>query len=301
LRITGPLYVVLATALILTVAFVFYTIIFPLRYSIYTLEGAFHATTAFLVIFNVFFNYFYCVFTNPGQPPAVLRPENHVDAEIAERYTRWCKRCRKPKPVFAHHCHVCDRCVTRMDHHCPWMANCVGHYNYRYFFNFMFWLWSGCMYSTWMSQPSKFDDLPRNGSSKTGIVFMFVLSLAIFIALSCLWGWHVYLVVTGQTTIEFYNNKREKSKICKKGERWINKFNLGAKYNWQEVFDERGRYWWISWALPRRRPHSMTGVFWPTVYNLENHLERVQRGCKLDRQQSDKTKQDETSTAKEIV
>ena len=88
LRITGPLYVVLATALILTVAFVFYTIIFPLRYSIYTLEGAFHATTAFLVIFNVFFNYFYCVFTNPGQPPAVLRPENHVDAEIAERYTR---------------------------------------------------------------------------------------------------------------------------------------------------------------------------------------------------------------------
>jgi hypothetical protein len=45
----------------------------------------------------------------------------------------------------------------------------------------------------------------------------------------------------------------------------------------------------------------MTGVFWPTVYNLENHLERVQRGCKLDRQQSDKTKQDETSTAKEIV
>jgi len=305
LRITGPIYVVLATSLISVVIYVFYTVILPLRYPLYSVKGVIHTVCPAIVIFNIFFNYFYCVFTNPGQPPPVLRPDNLVDAEIAERYTRWCKRCRKPKPVLAHHCHVCDRCVTRMDHHCPWMANCIGHFNYRYFFNFMFWLWFGCAYSVCMSVPSDFLYLPKRGSARTGIVFSFVISLAIFFALSCLWGWHVYLVTTGQTTIEFYNNKREKSRSKKRGEKWVNKFDLGAKYNWQEVFDERGKYWWLTWALPRRRPHSMAGVFWPTRFNLEEHLDRVQRQrvntSKSDRAHKDAGAPNESSTAKEIV
>eukprot|EP00959_Pyramimonas_sp_CCMP1952_P307001 6425430-Pyramimonas_sp.AAC.1 len=46
-----------------------------------------------------------------------------------------------------------NRCVTRMDHHCPWMANCVGHYNYRYFFNFLFYLWSFALYTVIMAWP----------------------------------------------------------------------------------------------------------------------------------------------------
>ncbi|KAI8430960.1 hypothetical protein MSG28_001064 [Choristoneura fumiferana] len=32
-----------------------------------------------------------------------------------------CTKCCSIKPERAHHCSVCQRCIRKMDHHCPWM------------------------------------------------------------------------------------------------------------------------------------------------------------------------------------
>ncbi|KAI9836485.1 MAG: palmitoyltransferase swf1 [Thelocarpon superellum] len=72
--------------------------------------------------------------------PGVITPANHAAAMrlypydyIMFRPGLRCVTCNLLKPARSKHCRICKRCISRDDHHCVWINNCVGGGNHHYF------------------------------------------------------------------------------------------------------------------------------------------------------------------------
>ncbi|OQR70805.1 zinc finger protein-like [Tropilaelaps mercedesae] len=77
--------------------------------------------------FTTWWHLYQGVTLSPGYPTATC---------FSSENSSVCRRCVLPRPPRAHHCSVCRRCVLRMDHHCPWLNNCVGLHTHRHFYLF---------------------------------------------------------------------------------------------------------------------------------------------------------------------
>ena len=73
-----------------------------------------------------------------------------------------CRTCKIPRPARSKHCSICNVCVARFDHHCPWINCCVGAQNLRYFMIMLFSTAFYTLYGTYLFTGALMDFLDKS-------------------------------------------------------------------------------------------------------------------------------------------
>ena len=194
----------------------------------------------------------------PGYVERGWKPERESDAE----HLLFCKKCKSYKPPRTHHCSDCDRCVLKMDHHCPWINNCVGYKNMDSFVRFLFFVIFGCCHAifTMIKFRHHFTNsefiiyppiLPLNKVILVLINGAIALTVFTIICCAVLVAFQLYGILRNQTNIESWIVERARTarKYDPTLPPFVYPYDLGYNGNFNQVFSGG----------------SLNGIKWPVI------------------------------------
>lgn len=240
----------------------------PSRDYIYSMiNGILFNILAFLALAS----HFRAMLTDPGAVPKGNATKEFIESLQLKpgQVVYKCPKCCSIKPDRAHHCSVCKRCIRKMDHHCPWVNNCVGENNQKYFVLFTMYIalismhalimvgfhFLYCFEEDW-TKCSSF-------SPPTTVILLILLcfeALLFLIFTSVMFGTQVHSICTDETGIE--QLKKEERRWAKKT-KWMNmKAVFGHPFSiaWLSPFatPDQGKadpYQYVVWRILEQNFH----------------------------------------------
>lgn len=206
----------------------------------------FHIVAAAFLCVNVLGNLWMILYQDTSTAGRVL-------PSILKPGWKFCSACEANSPPRAFHCHICDRCILRRDHHCTFTGNCIGFFNQRYYLTLVFYMLIAGIYANimntefvWASMEGfSFGSLvciifPFVGfvfglHSPISMFYSFLTSLCIFgtLLMAGLFAYHAWNALNGQTVFERAHR--------------VNQYNVGWRRNIELTL---GKNWYISWIFP---------------------------------------------------
>lgn len=264
-RVIGKIFIVCVFVLTSLVVTYFYYCFLPYLVEFgSTFSVLIHLFLGNWLLVNIIFHYYNACRINPGiviNAPKV--PAEEVEHMRQNYNYRICKHCNQVKPARTYHCSICSCCILKMEHHCPWINNCVGMMNHKFYLLFCWYMWVGTFYTITATLPL-FKHCYRLGTRhaleynvdlqawmmqytngephtfRTIVIFAWVICLSVWIALGILTIWQSWLVSTGETSVERMKLSYERSRAKKAGKVFHSPFNFGIKQNWQNTLGFSG-------------------------------------------------------------
>jgi len=222
-------------------------------------------------------SYYKAINTSPGVADKNYIPLEATEAELAEakeeatvsispeakkdKYKnlesfykpRWCSACKAWKPPRAHHCREWNMCVLKLDHYCPWVYNCVGYRNHKFFALFL--AYSSICLTYFLiccvvrfvyivrESPTPPGQLPMSITEGILFILQMVLTLPVTIGIVSLFSFQMSCLHSNMTSIESYayRNYRKGLKTAGIRFRWF--YDFGPSHNYKQVFGTGIREW----------------------------------------------------------
>ena len=160
-------------------------------------ETLINDSAVYILVILILWSYLTAMASDPGSIPQ----KYSETPGKSQQDPSFCKFCDTSRPPRTKHCRVCDRCVLRHDHHCPWIGNCVGFGNHRYFLQFIFY----ATLDTGLVGASCAGFYLRSDNYNSFTIAGALLGLGLSSVIGGLAGFQIFLMMTNKTTSEMKN------------------------------------------------------------------------------------------------
>ncbi|XP_056639609.1 palmitoyltransferase ZDHHC6 [Diorhabda sublineata] len=192
------------------------------------------------------YNFLSSVYHGPGYLQLKWKPEK----EEYCKFLQFCVQCQGYKAPRSHHCRKCGRCVLKMDHHCPWINNCVGWGNHAHFVFFLTFASVGCFQASVILSCCLYRSIHRvryyhygDVSVQFGLYGMICcvlalgLSIGVVAAVGMLLYFQIRAVVKNRTGIEDWILEKAVARRRPSGESFKFPYDLGPIKNIRQVIN----------------------------------------------------------------
>ncbi|XP_044255351.1 probable palmitoyltransferase ZDHHC24 [Tribolium madens] len=255
--LSDTLVTVFTLCIIPTVYYFELFVVLPHFYPQWDFWYTFHFLSGTFILFNLCANYVAIVLCDTSIRGRILPTTMGPNC-------RFCTVCECIAPPRSWHCHTCNVCILKRDHHCMFTSCCIGHHNLRYFIVFVFYIFVATVYASYYNLFFVLE-FAEFGTFESIIKLVFPLAtLFVDYSRNQMYLFLVLIVLIGGVftgvLLYFHGDLILRGVVTHERNQKMGLYDLGRRKNVEGALGDRWCLVWLSPFIESKLPHD--GVNW---------------------------------------